>query len=287
MEWVEVRGKTIDVAVEAALKELGIQDRARVEIEIIQEPERGFLGIGGRDAIIRVKPRPVRKRRRRRRKGRAEAKAAGKPKTGSERNGRKRGKERRNGAVAQASAGTGGRERPASASKEQREVSVDEQVPLVRSFLEGLVAAFGLEGEVTARAEEDVILAEIKGPQTEAMVGPRGSVIEAVHELTKTVLQRKTESAPRLRLDIAGYAERRREALTIYANQLIDQVLAEGGEIMLEPMPAGDRKVIHDAVAAREGVRSYSEGEAPQRYVVIAKVEAGAEKDGSSGGEEE
>jgi hypothetical protein len=58
--------------------------------------------------------------------------------------------------------------------------------------------------------------------------------------------------------------------LSIYAGQLINQVLAEGGEIMLEPMSAADRKVIHDAVAARQGVRSYSEGEAPRRYVVIA-----------------
>jgi spoIIIJ-associated protein len=52
---------------------------------------------------------------------------------------------------------------------------------------------------------------------------------------------------------------------------LIDQVLEDGGEVMLEPMSAADRKVIHDTVGGREGVRSYSEGEAPQRYVVIAR----------------
>jgi spoIIIJ-associated protein len=111
------------------------------------------------------------------------------------------------------------------------------------------------------------------------MVGPRGSTIEAIHELTKTVLQRKTQSSARVRLDIAGYAERRRQALSIYAGQLIDQVLEEGGEVMLEPMSAGDRKTIHDAVAARSGVRSYSEGEAPQRYVVIAVLESDAEEE--------
>jgi predicted RNA-binding protein Jag len=68
VEYVEVRGKTVDVAVEAALEELGI-DRDRAEIEVIQEPEKGFLGMGGKDAVVRVKARPAQKRRRRRRRG--------------------------------------------------------------------------------------------------------------------------------------------------------------------------------------------------------------------------
>jgi spoIIIJ-associated protein len=141
---------------------------------------------------------------------------------------------------------------------------------MVASFLDGLVDSFGLEGEVSVLVQEDVIVATVAGEQTEALVGPRGAVMEAIHEITKTVLHRQVDDTARVRIDIAGYAERRRQALSIYASQLIDQVLDEGGEIMLEPMSAADRKVIHDSVAAREGVRSYSEGEAPRRYVVIA-----------------
>jgi hypothetical protein len=68
--------------------------------------------------------------------------------------------------------------------------------------------------------------------------------------------------------------------LSIYAAQLIEQVAGEGGEIMLEPMSAADRKVIHDAVALHSGVRSYSEGEPPRRYVVIASVETDEESPG-------
>ncbi len=152
-------------------------------------------------------------------------------------------------------------------------MEIEEQAPLVESFLTGLVDAFGLEGEVSVRVDDEVIVADVRGAQTEAMVGPRGRTIEAIHELTKTVLQRQTQSSARLRLDIAGYGERRRQALSIYADQLINQVAGEGGEVVLEPMSASDRKVIHDAVAARQGVRSYSEGEAPRRYVVIAATE--------------
>ncbi len=291
MEYVEVRGKTVEIAVEAALEELGIA-REQADIEVIQAPEKGFLGMGGKDALVRVKSRPQQKRRRRRRRGsnegggdhpradrprEAPAGTGGGERTRTDRE-RNRGarsggnRARSGGARSDEGRDTGSRnmkDRPAK-EKEEAEVSIEEQAPVVESFLKGLVESFGLEGSVTVTTEEDVIVAEVSGPQTEAMVGPRGSTIEAIHELTKTVLQRQTQASARVRLDIAGYGERRRQALAIYANQLIDQVLAEGGEVMLEPMSAGDRKTIHDAVAEREGVRSYSEGEAPQRFVVIA-----------------
>jgi spoIIIJ-associated protein len=149
------------------------------------------------------------------------------------------------------------------------EMTIEEQARIAGEFLEGLVSAFGLEGTVTTKVEEDVIVADVDGEQTEALVGVRGSVRSAIHELTRTVMQRYAQDTARLRLDIAGYAERRRQALTIYAERLIDQLLEEGGEIMLEPMSPADRKVIHDAAAARDGVSSYSEGEAPRRYVVL------------------
>lgn len=152
------------------------------------------------------------------------------------------------------------------------DLTIGAQAAIVTSFLTGLVDAFGLEGSVDVRVEDETIVATVTGPQTEAMVGPRGSVIEAVHEIVKTVLSRNARESARVRLDIGGYAERRREALSLYAEQLVRQVLDEGGEIMLEPMSSSDRKAIHDVVGNHEGVRSYSEGEPPQRFVVIARV---------------
>jgi spoIIIJ-associated protein len=149
----------------------------------------------------------------------------------------------------------------------------------VAEFLEGLVESFGLEGQVHVQVQEDVIVAAVSGEQTEALVGTRGSVMEAIHEITKTVLHRQAGDTARVRLDVAGYAERRRQALSIYAAQLIEQVVSEGGEIMLEPMSAADRKVIHDVVAANKGVRSYSEGEAPRRYVVLAATDDDLDRD--------
>ena len=73
-----------------------------------------------------------------------------------------------------------------------------------------------------------------------------------------------------MRIDIGGYVERRRAALKIYAGKLASQVIEDQDEVMLEPMNASDRKVVHDAIAEIDGVRSYSEGEDPRRAVVVA-----------------
>jgi spoIIIJ-associated protein len=158
-------------------------------------------------------------------------------------------------------------------------LDLEQQARVAREFLEGLVEAYGLEGTVSAEIDDEVIIADVRGDQTEALVGVRGSVRSAIHELTRTVLQRYSADTARLRLDIAGYAERRREALSIYAEQLIEQLMAEGGEIMLEPMSPADRKVIHDVAAAHDGVNSYSEGEAPRRYVVLSLSDASEEEE--------
>ena len=286
MEWVEVRGKSTDIAIEAAMQELGASERDQIDIEVMQEPEKGFLGFGGQDAIVKVKlkPKTGRKRRRRRKGG---ERGSGNRNQSSGRKQETQGKRDqspkqqkpsadRSGGGRKKGNGSGRDTSPAAKPPRQREekpdVDIEDQAPVVEEFLTGLVTAFGLEGDVDVRVDDEVIIANVSGPQTEAMVGPRGSTIEAIHELSKTVLQRQTQSSARLRLDVAGYGERRRQALAIYANQLIDQLLEDGGEVTLEPKSSGDRKVIHDAAAERTGVNSYSEGQSPQRYVVLANV---------------
>lgn len=155
-------------------------------------------------------------------------------------------------------------------SSDEPEATMEERVQVVHSFLEGLLDSFGLDGEVRTSAEDGIVLASIDGPQTEALIGPRGAIMQSVHEITRTVAQRKIREGTRLSLDVAGYAERRREALQIYAKRLAEQVMEDGGEVMLEPMNPSDRKVIHDTVGEIDGVSSFSEGEEPRRSVVIS-----------------
>jgi len=99
------------------------------------------------------------------------------------------------------------------------------------------------------------------------------NIIRSLHELTRTVIQRKTGAGTRLRLDVADYALKRKEALTIYAERLTKQILEDRQEVMLEPMNSVDRKTLHDAVSEINGIKSYSEGREPYRSVVFAPTE--------------
>ena len=307
MEWVEVKGPSVDVAVEAALAELGIESRDDVDVEVLQEPEKGFLGIGRTDAVVRVKPRPKKGRRNRASRSRGSGERQGRDQRSQSGQGRDQRSQSGQGRDQRSQSGQGrdqkkqpaqrqqsragssakpadtkrtGDRPPKAASGKESEtqarettVSREEQASVVGEFLEGLLGAFGLEGSVETRVDEDIIYAEIVGSETEALVGTRGIILQSIHELAKTVVQRKTQESARIRLDIAGYAERRREALKIYAQRLGKQILEDGGEIMVEPMNASERKVIHDTIGEIEGVRTYSEGEEPRRSVVIAAEE--------------
>ncbi|MDJ0791103.1 MAG: RNA-binding cell elongation regulator Jag/EloR [Acidimicrobiia bacterium] len=306
MEWVEVESKTVDLAVEVAMSELGVTDRADVEVSVVQEPKPGFLGVGGREAIVRVTKAPKKRKRRRGRGGRggsggggksgngpaagngsgqSDASASSKQKSSSRQNQSKSKKQSQQGASQKGrSPKTNGQSRrqekqvSSSVNEQQSRESddrpepapIEEQAKVAAGFVDGLLDAFGLEGTVETRIDDDILYIDVQGEQTEALIGPKGSVMQSVLELTRTVVQRKTYGAPRMRIDVAGYGERRREALKIYAGKLAEQVIEEQGEVMLEPMNAADRKVVHDAIAEIDSVRSFSEGEDPRRAVVIS-----------------
>lgn len=272
MEWVEAIGHTVEDAVAAAIDELGIS-REDAKVEVIQEPKAGFLGLGGQDALVKVSKAPSKRKKRRRR---SRGKEKGPSKGGDGRSQQKKsGSSKPSGRSEQKKrpGNKNGRSKREETSVTAPEVSIEEQAGRAKEFLEGLLGAFGLEGEVIARVEDEILFIDVTGDQTEALVGPKGSIMQAIHELTRTVIQRKTYRAPRMRLDINGYGERRRAALKIFAGQVAEKVLDGGGEIMLEPMNPADRKVLHDAVAEIEGVRSFSEGTDPRRSVVIAPTE--------------
>ncbi|HEX5630146.1 MAG TPA: RNA-binding cell elongation regulator Jag/EloR [Acidimicrobiia bacterium] len=296
-EWVEVQGPTVEKALEAALAELGLPSAEEADVEVMQEPKRGLLGLGGQDAVVRVKRKERSRDGGRRGRGGSRTSSSGsgrgaprtgdsarkdpKPRTDSESQGRNSTSRpapapRPGGERTGQGSRSGPRERPAPRERTPREDDDREETPIadqaadIHRFLVGLLAGFGLEGEVTERIEDDAIHIDVVGEQTEALVGPKGAIIQAVLELCRTIVQRKTMDGAKIRLDIAGYTERRREALRIYTTRLAERVKAEGGEVMLEPMNAADRKVVHDTVGEIDGVRSFSEGEEPRRSVVIS-----------------
>jgi spoIIIJ-associated protein len=153
-------------------------------------------------------------------------------------------------------------------------LDLDEQRAAVEEFLTGLVGAFGRpEVTVSVKAAEDdnTLEAEVNGEELGLLVGPKGATLQAVHELVRSMVQRRFvgEAHARVRVDVAGYRQRRREALERFTRTVADEVLSTGRAKVLDPMMASDRKVVHDVANEIEGVRTVSEGEEPTRRVII------------------
>jgi spoIIIJ-associated protein len=137
-------------------------------------------------------------------------------------------------------------------------------------YLERLLDLLDYDGDIDLDVEAGRAIVSIDGGEDlEKLVGPRGTVLEALQELTRLAVQQETGSRSRLMLDIAGWRADRREELRELGRSTAESVLASGERVRLQPMSPFERKVVHDAVATVAGVTSESEGEDPKRRVVI------------------
>jgi spoIIIJ-associated protein len=158
-------------------------------------------------------------------------------------------------------------------------VPVGTQADIITEFLEGLLEALGAEGTVSRnQVDEETIELSVDGDDLGLLIGPKGQTLTAVHELSRTVLQRRATGRHegRVRIDIGGYRQRRQEALARFVTQQAELVKAEGTSRALEPMNAADRKVVHDTVNDIAGVGTISEGADPDRRVVLVPEAAEA-----------
>ena len=140
-------------------------------------------------------------------------------------------------------------------------------------FLRGLLAAMELEAEVSSSTEGDSAFLDVVGEGLGVLIGRRGQTLDALQEVTRTAVQRRLRSRARLLVDVEGYRARRRSSLADYAREIAERAKERGTEIELEPMTAYERKVVHDAVAEIDGASSFSEGEEPNRKVVVRGTE--------------
>jgi spoIIIJ-associated protein len=154
-------------------------------------------------------------------------------------------------------------------------ISLAEQGSIAKEFLEGLLASMNIQAEITVKEldEETVELSVNANPPTElgVLVGPRGTTLQALQEVTRTVVQAKSPGrTDRILVDVAQYRERRVAALGRFAQQVAVEVTETGEERALEPMSAADRKAVHDALSDSPDVVTRSEGDDPRRFVVVA-----------------
>ena len=149
---------------------------------------------------------------------------------------------------------------------------LEEEGAIAADYLEGLLDIADLDGDIDMDVEGDRASVSIVGEGLDHLVGGRnGEVLEALQELTRLAVTRETGERTRLMLDIGGYRAARRAALVDLGTEAVEQAKTSGQGVRLSPMSPFERKVVHDTVAAA-GLRSESEGEEPNRCVIVYPV---------------
>jgi spoIIIJ-associated protein len=142
----------------------------------------------------------------------------------------------------------------------------------VRAILERVVDELRLEAEVEVDEVDEEIIGRIEGEDVGLLIGRRGQTIDAVQLLCYRAAFRGRQDRKRVVVDAAGYRERRREAIERQADRAADRALKAGKEIELEPMTPSERRVVHQHLKERGGIETFSEGQEPDRCVIVAPL---------------
>ena len=149
--------------------------------------------------------------------------------------------------------------------------SLEEEGDIAADYIEGLLDIADLDGDIDMDVEGDRAVVSVVGATLDELVGDDGEVLEALQELTRLAVHRKTGTRARLMLDVGGYRARRRSELAELGRSVAAEVERTGEPKKLRAMSPFERKIVHDAVA-EAGLRSESEGEEPNRRVVVFPV---------------
>jgi spoIIIJ-associated protein len=276
MEWVEFTARTLEEAKDLALDRLGVAaDDA--EFEVLAEPKPGLFGRLRGEARVRARVRPAQARQKVERRDRRPRKSEGgdtapkpaRPRTPAapKQAAKPRQATANNDAVESTDMPARTTQKP---MREQQDVSAQQVGDEARKFIDELVAAFAFTGTTELIEDGDDLEVRVHGENLGLLVGPRGTTLQAVQDLARVASQRRLgDHDTRLRVDIGGYRQRRKEALDRFAIQMAEEVKQSGVARVLEPMSSADRKIVHDALSEVEGIGTRSEGDDPYRRVVI------------------
>ena len=142
----------------------------------------------------------------------------------------------------------------------------------VRAILERVVDALEVEAEVEVDEDAEQIVGRVDGEDVGLLIGRRGQTIDAVQLLCYRAAFRGLQERKRVVVDAAGYRERRQEAIERQADRAAERALKTGKEIELEPMTPSERRVVHQHLKDLAGVETFSEGDEPERCVIVAPL---------------
>jgi spoIIIJ-associated protein len=158
---------------------------------------------------------------------------------------------------------------PAATSDRSSTTLLVQEGDIAADYLERFLDIIDYDGDIDLDVENDRAVVAIVGTGLQSLVGSQGETLDALQELTRLAVQQKTGNRSRLMLDISGHRQARREELGALAAETARAVLHSGNPVRLTPMNPFERKVVHDVIATIDGVRSESEGEEPQRQVIV------------------
>ena len=142
----------------------------------------------------------------------------------------------------------------------------------VRAILEEVVDALDVDGEIAVSEDDERIVGTIDAEDVGLLIGRRGQTIDAVQLLCYRAAFQGMQDRKRVVVDAAGYRDRRRDMVERQADRAAERALKTGKEIELEPMSPTERKLVHDHLVDRAGVETFSEGEEPERCVIVAPL---------------
>ena len=215
---VEATGETVSEAKWKALRELErlepSVDKTAVRFQVLEEGNRGLLGVGYSPARVVASAEPV------------EAEAA-------------------------------------------EPVDESELAAQLRAVLAHVTAAIGLRCRIEIEETPDAITAVCSGGDLGLLIGRHGQTIDAVQTLANAILRQDENSRKQVTVDAAGYRGRRRRTVEALAVQCAEEALRSGARVALEPMTSGERRLVHERLKDYDGVETSSEGDEPNRYVVV------------------
>ena len=234
---IEKNAKNKQDAIELALKELNAS-REDVEIEVLDEGSKGFLGIGARDARVRVtlikSEEPVNETYVQEKEEVAETEV-----------------------------------KPVKREPKVKKESLGDPADDAKKFLSDIFNAMDLDVAIDAKMEEQSVSIDLSGENMGIVIGKRGDTLDSLQYLTSLVVNQRSDDYIKVSIDTENYREKRAEALLALSTRLADKVTKTGKKFTLEPMNPYERRIIHSALQNDRFVTTYSEGEEPYRNVVI------------------
>ena len=258
MDYTEKWGKDVDEAVALALIDLKVS-KEDVEVTVLEEPTKGFLGLGAKLAKVRVE----------KKKPPQPEKPAKPNETKSEVKTKDRKPEKKNNTK---------KSQESKPEEKKRnivldDVDINELKPVEEhealAFLKDITEKMGLDLAFSARVGEDLVYVEMNGKDSRTVIGKRGQTLDTIQYLASLVVNKDKEKYTKVVVDAENYRAKREKTLEQLANRLAAKVVKTRKHVRLEPMNPYERKVIHATLQKNPSITTRSEGEEPYRRVVI------------------